>query len=214
LADIEGIAQRYPVPVREDEQMASRATILQRGWLTKSELQEIAHWKAPRSAAHAWKNSDDYVVEVARFAFAAECERTRIEVLTLLDGVSWPTASVVLHLFHRDPYPILDFRALWSVSLGVPSSYTFDFWWPYVEFCRKTAEEAGVDMRTLDRALWQYSKENQRNGGQGDGYEGVGIDSHPVTRNANPPQSHGEPSSERNRTAGGMLRRGAAVRAR
>jgi hypothetical protein len=164
LADIEGIAQRYPIPVREDDLMGLRAKILQRGCLTKGELQEVAYWKAPRSAGHAGKNSDGYVVEVTQCAFEAGCERTRIEVLTLLDGVSWPTASVILHLFHRAPYPILDFRALWSISLDVPPQYSFGFWWSYVEFCRKTAEETGVDMRTLDRALWQYSKENQRAG--------------------------------------------------
>jgi hypothetical protein len=64
-------------------------------------------------------------------------------------------------VFHRDPYPILDFRALWSVSLDTPKQYSFDFWWPYVEFCRGVAGSAGVDLRTLDRALWQYSHENQ-----------------------------------------------------
>ena len=75
--------------------------------------------------------------------------------------MSWPTASVILHLFHRDPYPILDYRALWSVSLEVPGQYTFSFWWSYVEFCRSLAASAELDMRTLDRALWQFSKENQ-----------------------------------------------------
>jgi hypothetical protein len=39
--------------------------------------------------------------------------------------------------------------------------YEFSFWWEYTQFCRKLAAEAGVSMRTLDRALWQYSKENQ-----------------------------------------------------
>lgn len=87
--------------------------------------------------------------------------RARIEALNLLDGVAWPTASVILHLFHSDPYPILDYRALWSLSLEQPTQYNFPFWWGYVEFCRGIAESANVDMRTLDKALWQYSKENQ-----------------------------------------------------
>ena len=95
-------------------------------------------------------------------AFAATEERSRIELLTLLDGVSWPTASVILHLFHQDRYPLLDFRALWSIGLDVPSQYSFAFWWSYVEFCREVAQRNAIDMRTLDRALWQYSKENQK----------------------------------------------------
>ena len=107
------------------------------------------------------KNTNDYVSDITRFAFGTDCERARIESLTLLDGIGWPTASAILHLLHPDPYPILDFRALWSVSIDVPSKYSFGFWWSYVEFCRDLAADAHVDMRTLDRALWQYSKENQ-----------------------------------------------------
>ena len=159
--EINSIARRYQYPISETELIDLKAEIVQRGHLTKDELATVAYWKSPRSSGYAKKNSEDYVTEVTRFCFATDCERARIESLTLLDGVSWPTASVILHLFHSDPYPILDFRAIWSVSLEVPSQYRFTFWWPYVEFCRDLAAAANVDMRTLDRALWQYSKEYQ-----------------------------------------------------
>jgi len=104
---------------------------------------------------------EEYVKEITEFVFKATTERARIEILTILDGVRWPTASVILHFFHRAPYPIMDFRALWSVSLLVPAQYSFAFWWTYVQFCRDLSTRTGLDMRTLDRALWQYSKENQ-----------------------------------------------------
>jgi hypothetical protein len=106
-------------------------------------------------------NSDTFVEEVTAFAFAAKDERARVESLTLLDGVLWPTASVILHLFHSDPYPIMDFRALWSLSADVPDQYCFSFWWDYVGECRLLRSRCGTDMRTLDRALWQFSKQNQ-----------------------------------------------------
>lgn len=93
---------------------------------------------------------------------AIKSERLRIEALTLLDGIGWPSASVILHFFHKQKYPILDYRALWSVSLEVPYRYIFEFWWAYVIYCRDLAKNAKVTMRTLDRALWQYSKENQK----------------------------------------------------
>ena len=64
--------------------------------------------------------------------------------------------------FHRHPYPILDYRALWSLSLKLPKCYSFEFWWAYVEYCRELSSRNGVDMRTLDKALWQYSKEKQK----------------------------------------------------
>jgi hypothetical protein len=131
------------------------------GSLTLDQLRLVAHWKSPRSAGRVETNDAEYVRTITSFALQTKCERARIEVLTLLDGVGWPTASVILHFFHCDQYPILDFRALESVGVEVPSQYTFGFWWQYVEFCRRLADRTGHDMRTLDRALWAYSASNQ-----------------------------------------------------
>lgn len=155
------IASRYSYQITDNELMEIAKTVSKRKYLTKQDLRKIAHWKAPRSAGHVSKNDENYVKEITKFSFSASTERAKIEILTLLDGVSWPTASVIMHLFHPDPYPVLDFRALWSVSVPVPKQYSFNYWWPYAEFCRKVASQNNIDMRTLDRALWQYSKENQ-----------------------------------------------------
>ena len=155
------MAARYEYSISEDELLTLKPIIQERGYLKKSELAKLAYWKSPRSSGHVNRNSEKYVEEVTGFAFRAITEGARVELLRVLNGVSWPTASVILHFFHKDPYPIIDYRALWSVSLVVPSQYTFDFWMVYVNFCRRLAGENGVDMRTLDRALWQYSKENQ-----------------------------------------------------
>jgi hypothetical protein len=133
----------------------------QQGFLTKEDLWAVARWKSPRSAGHTKKNADDYVREISGIALSSKNERTRIEILCLLNGVQWPSASVILHFFHKDPYPILDFRALYSLSIDEPPTYTFAFWWQYVEFCRSLARRSKLTMRDLDRALWQYSKENQ-----------------------------------------------------
>ncbi|MFH0757516.1 MAG: hypothetical protein V2B15_09530 [Bacteroidota bacterium] len=135
--------------------------IVKRGYMTKKELHEVALWKSPRSAGHILKNSDRFIEEITGFALYATDERSHIEILCVLNGVSWPTASVILHHFHNDPYPIIDFRALYSLSLDVPSSYTFQFWWDYVVCCRELALKTSMSMRELDQALWQYSKENQ-----------------------------------------------------
>ena len=160
-SQIREIAQQYRYPLSDRELTALAPVAKQKGYLTRAELSRLAQWKAPRSAGHVAKNQERYVREITGFALSARTEQARIEVLTNLCGVSWPTASVILHFFHPKPYPILDYRALWSVSLEVPTQYSFDFWWEYVVFCRDLAEQAGVDMRTLDKALWQYSKENQ-----------------------------------------------------
>ena len=159
--DIADTAARYEYSAGDASLLAMRPAVKKRRYLYLAELQKVAEWKAARSAGHVRKNTEEYVAEVTGFALAANCERSRIESLTLLDGVGWPMASVILHVFHADPYPILDYRALWSVSLEVPVQYSFQFWWCYVEYCRELSETADFDMRELDRALWQYSKENQ-----------------------------------------------------
>jgi len=130
--------------------------------IEKPELFRIARWKSPRSAGCVDRNCDEFVREVTLVALSTPCERLRIESLTLLDGVSWPTASVILHFFHRDPYPILDYRALESLGEPEPNEYDFKFWLRYVETCRRLSQQARVDMRTLDRALWQYSWQNSK----------------------------------------------------
>jgi hypothetical protein len=82
-------------------------------------------------------------------------------ILRSLEGVEWPTASVILHFCDRGPYPILDYRALWSLGYARPPTYTYEFWNAYTGFLRALSRDTGRDMRTVDKALWQYSKEHQ-----------------------------------------------------
>jgi hypothetical protein len=160
--EIGRIAARYEYYGGDGNLIKLRPTIMTRRCLLKQELKQLAQWKSPRSAAHIENNKEEFVKEITGFALSASTERATIEALTLLDGVQWPTASVILHFFHRNPYPILDYRALWSLSLKLPQCYSFGFWWAYVEYCRELSSRNGVDMRTLDKALWQYSKEKQK----------------------------------------------------
>ena len=118
------------------------------------------YWKSPRTQTWCASNDAGTVEIITRAALTSVDERVPIETLTTLNGVSWPTASVLLHFGHRDQYPILDYRALWSLGVA-PPPYSFSVWRPYVEFCRALAKKCGVSVRTLDKALWQYSSENQ-----------------------------------------------------
>ena len=130
--------------------------------MTKGQLQTLCKWKSPRSAGNMLRNSPSYVKEITGCSLRSGDERARIEALTLLDGVGWPTASAILHFYHADNYPILDFRALWSIGVDTPPSmYKYDFWQDYTDCCRNISKRHKVSMRLLDKALWQYSKENQ-----------------------------------------------------
>ena len=160
-ADIPHWAARYDYPaeavIAADLAPAARA----RGNLTRAELITLAEWKSPRIRPRIAANDDAFVEAATRAAFATPDERLRIEVLTLLRGVAWPMASVILHWCHPDRYPVLDYRALWSLGIDPPPRYDFPLWQAYTGCCRELAARAGVSMRVLDRALWQYSKEKQ-----------------------------------------------------
>jgi hypothetical protein len=130
-------------------------------YLEYSDFLKICEWKTPRSKPLCSKNEMKMVNECTKISLTTEVERLRIEILTLLSGVSWPTASTILHFCHGDRYPILDFRALWSLGIAKVPNYDFTFWMDYVAFCRELSEKTSLDMRTIDKALWQYSKENQ-----------------------------------------------------
>jgi hypothetical protein len=148
---------------RVEREIGPRA--MARGYLTRDDLVVLCEWKTPRSRRLVAGNEAGFVEAVTRTALATPSERLRIEVLTLLDGVGWPSASVVLHFAHRDRYPILDYRALWTVGAAAPAAYGYPFWAAYTAFCRGLADRHGLTMRDLDRALWQYAKENQPSDG-------------------------------------------------
>lgn len=148
-----------PATLRLEQEIAPRAK--KKGYLEKADFLALCEWNSKRPRALYRANSDDFIREVTRTSFATKHERLRIEVLTLLKGVSMPMGSVLLHFCSNDPYPILDRMSLWSVQANPPSKYSFDFWWDYVQYARKLAKEAHVNMRVLDRALWQYAASNQ-----------------------------------------------------
>lgn len=135
------------------------------GYLEKPDFIAICDWKSARITARCRENSEEFIRAVTRAALSTSCEEFRIYAPTFLRGVGWRVSSVLLHFAHAERYPIIDFRALWSLSWDLDAGrddYDLEFWWTYVKFCRDLAATCGVSMRTLDRALWQYSKENQK----------------------------------------------------
>lgn len=131
--------------------------------LSREDFIRIARWKSPRPTRLYESNSQELVREVSDVAFHASNEELKIRVLTLLSGCSYPVASVILHFKYPNRYPILDFRALWSLrGINPPNQYNYEFWQEYVDEVRAKAEEFDIDIRTLDKVLWQYSADNQK----------------------------------------------------
>ena len=137
------------------------------GILAYDDFLALAEWKTERSKSRCRKNPPTFVAEVTQRALLSSEPRFKIQVLRLLDGVDWATASVVLHFCDRGEWPILDFRAFWSLGQEIPTYITYPLWAAYTEATRSLAHAHGVSMRTLDRALWAYSKARQRKRGGG-----------------------------------------------
>jgi hypothetical protein len=143
----------------DEDVLAIGRTVRGRGHYTLDEFREVCRWKTPRSAPLVAQNSGDVVEAATRVALAdAASERERVKELQSLRGVGLPTASVLLHLVYPERYPILDVRALHA--LGVPApSHSYRLWESYVGEYRRLVSQADVDGRTLDQALWQWSRE-------------------------------------------------------
>ena len=139
-----------------------RPAVQKRGYLTAAEFREICYWKTPRSQSRCRQNTPDEIRALTHAALATDDEALKMELLRLLHGVEWPTASTLLHFCDARPYPILDYRALWSLGYARPPHYTMPFWLGYVEYVRDLACRSRHPIRTVDRALWQYSKARQR----------------------------------------------------
>jgi hypothetical protein len=165
--EIHCLAERDLSSLNEEEKEHEREIeevigpiVQDRGHYTKDQFIKLARWKSPRNVPRCEQNCEDYVREVTRVALSASLERIRVESLYLLDGVGLPMASVLLHFGFKNLYPILDYRALWSLGIEDPK-HNFNLWWGYTEYCRKLSAKYKVSMRILDRALWRYSWENQ-----------------------------------------------------
>lgn len=137
----------------------------QHKYLDRDHLIKLGRWKSPR-ALKQYKselNTDERLKEIIGFALASKDEYIRIMCPQLIKGISWGVASVILHFAYPEDYMIIDFRAVWSLGLEEPKQYSFEYWIDYTNQVRKIAKECNVTLRQLDKALWQYSKENQAN---------------------------------------------------
>ena len=128
LADIPKWSAGYSNDGSEARFLAEvRPAVRERGYLTAAEFRDICYWKTARSQARCRRNTADDIRVLTQAALATDDEALKMELLRLLHGVEWPTASTLLHFCDERPYPILDYRALWSLGYARPPHYTMPF---------------------------------------------------------------------------------------
>jgi len=130
-------------------------------------LYQIVSWKSPRSKNKVKNNTKTFIKEVTEKSFSSKDERFIIEALTLLQGVKYAVASAILFFRYPTKYTIIDYRAWWTLQKAgyikekFPGVIRYKHWEKYLNICRKISGNEGCTLRKLDKALWQYSKENQ-----------------------------------------------------
>jgi hypothetical protein len=162
IDEIEPLAARFPALDNDARLHEVGVAVRARGYYTRAEFIEVCAWKTVRSRPKIAVNSEAAVAGATGLALATDDEAARMAALLELDGVGVPTASTLLYCAFPDRYPILDVRALESLGVKPRSQYPLSFWLGYLDACRVLAQRAGVSLRTLDKALWQHSKERSR----------------------------------------------------
>jgi hypothetical protein len=159
------LASRYWTLIRSEEATEERAfeeelpIARQQGFLTKSLFVRVARWKSVRQTPKYESNDEATIRELTERAFAAKDERDAILALTALRGVALRTATAILHWMCPELYPILDFRVVGALGKPEPSSYEdVDFYLNVAREIRATTKRHGLDLRTVDRALWAWQK--------------------------------------------------------
>jgi hypothetical protein len=160
--EIEALATRFG-SLNETRLLTVGTAARARGYYTHEEFIEVCAWKTPRSRPKVASNTEPAVTEATRRALTTADEETRMTALIGLAGVGVPTASVLLYCAFPHDYPILDVRALESLGVKPRSQYPVSFWLEYLAACRELATRHGVSIRTLDKALWEHSKESAAN---------------------------------------------------
>jgi hypothetical protein len=143
--------------------VAAGSAAARRGHYTRDEFLVVVRWKSQRVVPLAEGNTSHAIESHTRAALAAADELTRVAELVSLQGVGVPVASALLHFTDPEKFPILDFRALASLGdLRRRTTYTNESWVSYLQRCQALADEIGVSVRDLDKALWQASKDGDQ----------------------------------------------------
>jgi len=161
-AEIPTLAARFGPEADDPAVVAAGARARERGHYTRPAFLRVCRWKSPRSGPLVARNGAAAIRRQTAAALAATDDGERMAALLELEGVGVPTASVLLHFASPDGCPILDVRALDALGHAGRSTYPVAYWVAYCAACRALAAEHGVSVRTLDKALWQWSADQSR----------------------------------------------------
>jgi len=132
-------------------------------FLSKSLFIAIGTWKtswSDRVKGLLENNSEREIEQKSRAAFAAVNKSAAVKEMRCLSGVGTRTAVAMLHWMRPNEFPMWDYRV--ERALGWPKRTSWESMRAYESFSETMIEHArrlGVNLRTLDRALWTFDKQ-------------------------------------------------------
>jgi hypothetical protein len=151
------LAKRYSYV--EDTGALEAGRRISRGDHTWVNIEVIFRWNTVgRGISRLSRNSDLEIADSLRLAVVAQANRLAVSVLTGLNSVNVPVASATLTVIDQQRYTTIDFCALEALGVG-RVVVNINFYLEYLGFCRHVAKGNKINLRNLDRALWQWSKE-------------------------------------------------------
>lgn len=145
-------------PEEDDKAAFDAGRRIREGDRGRPNLETIICWKSSRRIKLIAQKSDSEIADALSLALCAKEPRSAFGVLMGLHGVGAPMASAILTAMDQDKYTVIDYRAL--EALGVQDFDTdLNFYIEhYFPECKRLASETQISLRTLDRALWSWSR--------------------------------------------------------
>jgi hypothetical protein len=155
-----------------DEIALAAGTRIREGSGTREDLDTIYDWKNGGSRFWTGKKS-------LQQQFASNCDARRGSTLARADkavkagawlaamrclinpelvGVQVRTASAILTCIYPDRFTVLDELAIRPLGIYRKVNFDIEFYDLYLAECRKNQHEYGIELRSLDRAFWEWGK--------------------------------------------------------
>jgi hypothetical protein len=170
-AELQDLAEQYWQTAGEKEHELEKAAFeageaIRNGDYSLANLEAIVRWKSERAVQVLIGNSNEKIRRALAIATSPESStETAVKVLLDLHGIDIALASAVLAAIFPERYTVLDYRTL--EALG-HARHDVRFYEEYLAFCKRLAESnivtpqnelpAPTPLRTLDRALWEWSR--------------------------------------------------------
>lgn len=132
-------------------------------YLDKQHFIQLCMWKTTRQKGNYEMNQDEDIEMTTKGIFATDDHEKRINALDNLRGVAYRVASAILHFSFPDIYSIMDVRAIESLGWDQPKSFdNYEYWKKYFRKIQEIAKNVNESIRTVDKALWMWSKEHSQ----------------------------------------------------